>query len=434
MTLDVQALNFRTGSRGDQAFYGFDEKFNTPFNDGRSGYQNEFPLRTSFFNEPSWFGRTFESKGVAPFDSRSGLDLGDGFALDFLVAWLKLKYAKYHSELHLKLQLTSVLGEKIEEKWIQVAGNGFFMDVSGAYDQTSVGISIARRDAMNQALRKSISGSFDSIERALIHVPLMARVDAILKDGTLLLGTGPFSDIQSGVLYEALENPKIRIRVESTNASGSIGKLAFGNLDPVKPGLLLRQVDSNAVEFHSKNFRGLSADPSTPTTAESIQMRPENLSASNELKAAVPDLTRWQAYIKSLAEAIFLPYRISRYFLYNQAYHVQADGRVSSDEYLNDWRKGTWARQIGLTEVGAMGPTVPIVAVIDSGVDYNHPVIHDSLWLNPDSNSDMGRYGWDFVSHDSRPFDDGFHGTQVASVVLSVAPNTKILPLKVFNP
>jgi thermitase len=75
----------------------------------------------------------------------------------------------------------------------------------------------------------------------------------------------------------------------------------------------------------------------------------------------------------------------------------------------------------------------PIVAVIDSGVDYNHPAIHDQVWHNPEPGA-VDSYGWDFISGDSRPYDDGYHGTQVASLVLAVAPRARIMALKAFNP
>jgi subtilisin family serine protease len=80
----------------------------------------------------------------------------------------------------------------------------------------------------------------------------------------------------------------------------------------------------------------------------------------------------------------------------------------------------------------------PLVAVIDSGVDYNHPALSERIWINPspytdpDGNSDTN--GWDFVSGDPRPYDDGYHGTEVASMIVGVAPLVHIMPVKVFNP
>ena len=80
----------------------------------------------------------------------------------------------------------------------------------------------------------------------------------------------------------------------------------------------------------------------------------------------------------------------------------------------------------------------PLVAIIDSGVDYNHPALNERLWTNPapitDPDGNTDTYGWDFISGDPRPFDDGYHGTEVASAVVGVAPLVTIMPLKVFNP
>jgi subtilisin family serine protease len=42
--------------------------------------------------------------------------------------------------------------------------------------------------------------------------------------------------------------------------------------------------------------------------------------------------------------------------------------------------------------------------------------------------------GYDFVSNDSRPFDDAYHGTAVASLVLAVNPRARIIPIKAFSP
>jgi len=43
-------------------------------------------------------------------------------------------------------------------------------------------------------------------------------------------------------------------------------------------------------------------------------------------------------------------------------------------------------------------------------------------------------YGWDFISGDPRPFDDQNHGTEIAGLVAVIAPQAKLMPLKIFNP
>jgi len=85
-----------------------------------------------------------------------------------------------------------------------------------------------------------------------------------------------------------------------------------------------------------------------------------------------------------------------------------------------------------------------LVAVLDSGVNYNHPALRDRIAIKTaeeeknDGNGLKGDVmGWDFVNGDSLPFDDEGHGTHVAGLIASslagVAPGAKILPVKVLD-
>jgi thermitase len=72
------------------------------------------------------------------------------------------------------------------------------------------------------------------------------------------------------------------------------------------------------------------------------------------------------------------------------------------------------------------------VAVIDSGIDLQHPAFAGGLV----SASEM----WDFVGNDAVPQEAGVlgtgaygHGTSVAAIVLQIAPKAKILPLRVLG-
>lgn len=69
-----------------------------------------------------------------------------------------------------------------------------------------------------------------------------------------------------------------------------------------------------------------------------------------------------------------------------------------------------------------------IVAVIDSGVDYNHPDFKNRVIKGPD-----------FADKDDDSMDEGGHGTHVAGIIAAngsvkgLAPNVKIMALKVFS-
>jgi subtilisin family serine protease len=70
-----------------------------------------------------------------------------------------------------------------------------------------------------------------------------------------------------------------------------------------------------------------------------------------------------------------------------------------------------------------------IVAVIDTGIDYNHPDLKQNLWINqseadgkPGVDDDGNGYiddiyGYDVSNNDADPMDDNKHGTHVAGVI-----------------
>ncbi len=91
-----------------------------------------------------------------------------------------------------------------------------------------------------------------------------------------------------------------------------------------------------------------------------------------------------------------------------------------------------------LLELGTGEDT--IVAVVDTGISFsvfgqavaiNEKEIPDD-GIDNDNNGYVDDYlGWDFGEMDVYPADLQGHGTQVSSMLLSVAPDTRILPIKV---
>jgi subtilisin family serine protease len=82
------------------------------------------------------------------------------------------------------------------------------------------------------------------------------------------------------------------------------------------------------------------------------------------------------------------------------------------------------------------------VAVIDSGLDYNHPDIAPYVWSNSGEvtgngiDDDHNGYvddtrGYDFVGHDNNPMDQNGHGTHVAGLIIHSAQWGEVSPVRV---
>lgn len=76
-----------------------------------------------------------------------------------------------------------------------------------------------------------------------------------------------------------------------------------------------------------------------------------------------------------------------------------------------------------------------VVAVIDTGIQGDHPFIKDNIHVLSGSKS-ASNYGVDFSGEKISfvPVDAHGHGTHVAGIVKSVFPDVKILALKYYNP
>lgn len=113
----------------------------------------------------------------------------------------------------------------------------------------------------------------------------------------------------------------------------------------------------------------------------------------------------------------------------NKIAYIEPDYEVSVLEETVPW---------GITRIGA--PSVHTngnkgtginVAIIDTGINYNHPDLCDNY-----------KGGYDFVNDDADPLDDNGHGTHCAGIiaaadndigVIGVAPEANLYSLKIVN-
>ena len=106
-----------------------------------------------------------------------------------------------------------------------------------------------------------------------------------------------------------------------------------------------------------------------------------------------------------------------------QAVNGQAGGRADADIDAPE----AW-------DISTGSPNV-IVAVIDTGIAYDHPDLAPNIWRNPGEISGNGVdddgnglvddvHGWDFVMNDSEPMDVDEHGTHVAGTIGGAGNNS----------
>ncbi len=105
-------------------------------------------------------------------------------------------------------------------------------------------------------------------------------------------------------------------------------------------------------------------------------------------------------------------------------------------------REITWnVTLVNADDVWAEGYTGSgvLVAVIDTGVNYNHQDLEDHVW---DGGSFFPLHGYDFHNNDNNPMDDHGHGTHCSGTVAGdgtagsqtgIAPDAQIMALKVLD-
>jgi len=140
----------------------------------------------------------------------------------------------------------------------------------------------------------------------------------------------------------------------------------------------------------------------------------------------------------------------------DDAFFEESWGLHNTGQEVNG-SSGTDNSDIDATEAWDIttGSNSIIIAVIDSGIDYNHPDLKNNIWINEDEipgngiDDDANGYiddvrGWNFTDDNNDPLDSNFHGTHVAGVIAAQGNNStgisgvcwtvKIMALKFLDP
>lgn len=137
-------------------------------------------------------------------------------------------------------------------------------------------------------------------------------------------------------------------------------------------------------------------------------------------------------------------------------FEIRAQAVPNDPSFANQWAlrntgqfNGTAGADIKATEAWnyTTGSGQIIVAVLDSGINYNHPDLAANMWRNPGESSGSqfqgSVYGWNFVNNSPNPMDDNGHGTHVAGIIgavgnngvgiSGVAWNVQLMAVKILN-
>jgi subtilisin family serine protease len=164
------------------------------------------------------------------------------------------------------------------------------------------------------------------------------------------------------------------------------------------------------------------------------------LSANPRVEFAEPDYAV-SAFETQISDPLF----DLQWGLFNYGQSIRGTAGVS----------GADIRMLSAWEVTSGGASC-LVAVIDTGVQWDHPDLAANIWQNPgeangtrgtdnDSNGYINDWiGWDFYSNDNNPNDENGHGTHVAGTIAAVrnnsigvagvAPHCQIMPLRFLGP
>lgn len=214
------------------------------------------------------------------------------------------------------------------------------------------------------------------------------------------------------------------------------------------------------------------AEELMPLSGAITTAKPRRAKAPNGRVVEEPDLSQLYclsfdtAKVKHVHEAVEMLKEVSEveYAEPNYLAFISADGAatdsatyVSEPLYSEQWAPAA-INLPALWNMSLADAKRPVIAILDTGVDINHPDLKDNIWTNEKEangsdfeDDDNNGYcddvhGWDFI-HNTAIIGDGMdgngHGTHCAGIAAAVGgngigitsanPNAKILPIKVMG-
>lgn len=437
---EVGELSFTHGSRGVKRYAGFNDSFRTPFNDGSFESRNEFPARNLDF-VTGWFGTTFEALGGALDSTILGVDAGEEGEFNLVIAKLNYRRDSYHATAKVATRLHLLAENEIKERLLDASGKGFLFAIGAGYRELSVEFGVARKNALQKTFDSTVERVVSEVESQLAAIPFRTKIEKYGEQG-IIINAGRREGIRLGDIFLHKANGAVSVLqvVESFHVGSRVDILSSPT-DLREQDVIV--FDEKASPSVTKTKRSAASLPQPTIPREEI---PENRQVASqpavkhEIRGITIDPPEFVDPDGNIAKALtgkgaLLPLLLWRWTQYDQEIKTESLKprgdvfKISADLWNLKSIRVAEAWKDGLTGKGVK------IAVIDSGVDYNHENLAHAL---PRTYA-----GFDFVSHDLRPFDDNSHGTAVAGILaangtdgkhVGVAPDVTLLSYKVFNP
>ncbi|MBI4972626.1 MAG: S8 family serine peptidase [Candidatus Omnitrophica bacterium] len=236
---------------------------------------------------------------------------------------------------------------------------------------------------------------------------------------------------------------EIIIKLKGADASSvRVAEVSKGKKEP--PEKLLQNVFQGA-KVKTKTLKGLFIRPKVSAKIISAGFPKRSLRAPK--KAVIPNLENiFKVELQDKGTDILaLAKELSTHpdIEYAQPNYIRHIFIAPNDPYFNS--TGSWGQDFadmwGLKKIQmekawdiGKGSQDIVVAVIDTGIDYNHPDLAANMWVNKkeiagdgidnDGNGYVDDvYGWDFSYVDNDPMDGHSHGTHVSGTIAAVTNN-----------
>lgn len=206
---------------------------------------------------------------------------------------------------------------------------------------------------------------------------------------------------------EILVKFKSGISFNSYSVENSVGRLGITSIDNLN-------TKYNVISFESVINR--KSDVSINSNVYKF-----TFSQDKDIFSVVQDYQKDPNVEYAQPNYIFEYYKIPDDPLFNQQWNLYNINDADIDA------EDAWDIETGSSDV--------IIAIVDTGVNYNHPDLIDNIWINEDEIPNNGIdddsngfiddiHGWDFGDDDNDPMDQIDHGTMCAGVAAGVGNNS----------